>query len=173
MGETPSIDILDHLGIESVAITATATIAASTAPSTVYSFSGHSRSGDCWGEISFILSLLSFPLLCSHPSSVLYTTSREKHHPLLTYTPTMPSTTTVTATAVSSKSRSRQTKEQGKVQVTKKSERVSSSIATKTTPTVVGQNPRDDFFWSYTEEPHRTRRQAIIKAHPEVSNGSR
>lgn len=24
------------------------------------------------------------------------------------------------------------------------------------------------FFWSYTEEPHRTRRQAIIKAHPEV-----
>ncbi|KAI4207784.1 MAG: hypothetical protein LQ348_000452 [Seirophora lacunosa] len=25
-----------------------------------------------------------------------------------------------------------------------------------------------DFFWSYTEEPHRTRRQAIIKAHPEV-----
>ncbi|OQO05227.1 hypothetical protein B0A48_08994 [Cryoendolithus antarcticus] len=27
---------------------------------------------------------------------------------------------------------------------------------------------RDDFFWAYTEEPHRTRRQAIIKAHPEV-----
>lgn len=27
---------------------------------------------------------------------------------------------------------------------------------------------RDDFFWSYTEEPHRTRRQAIINAHPEV-----
>lgn len=26
----------------------------------------------------------------------------------------------------------------------------------------------DQFFWSYTEEPHRTRRQAIIKAHPEV-----
>lgn len=26
----------------------------------------------------------------------------------------------------------------------------------------------DHFFWSYTEEPHRTRRQAIIKAHPEV-----
>ncbi|KAI9815014.1 MAG: D-serine ammonia-lyase dsd1 [Pycnora praestabilis] len=25
------------------------------------------------------------------------------------------------------------------------------------------------FFWSYTEEPHRTRRQAIIKAHPEVT----
>jgi len=24
------------------------------------------------------------------------------------------------------------------------------------------------FFWTYTEEPHRTRRQAIIKAHPEV-----
>ena len=26
-----------------------------------------------------------------------------------------------------------------------------------------------DFFWSYTEEPHRTRRLAIIKAHPEVT----
>jgi sphingolipid delta-4 desaturase len=85
----------------------------------------------------------------------------------------MPSTTTITATAVSSKTRSRQSKEQGKVQVTKKSERVSSSISTKTPPTVVGQNPRDDFFWSYTEEPHRTRRQAIIKAHPEVSNDFR
>ena len=26
----------------------------------------------------------------------------------------------------------------------------------------------EDFFWTYTEEPHRTRRMAIIKAHPEV-----
>lgn len=26
----------------------------------------------------------------------------------------------------------------------------------------------DQFFWSYTEEPHRSRRMAIIKAHPEV-----
>jgi sphingolipid delta-4 desaturase len=26
----------------------------------------------------------------------------------------------------------------------------------------------DEFFWTYTEEPHATRRQAIIKAHPEV-----
>jgi sphingolipid delta-4 desaturase len=26
----------------------------------------------------------------------------------------------------------------------------------------------DQFFWTYTEEPHRSRRQAIIKAHPEV-----
>lgn len=26
----------------------------------------------------------------------------------------------------------------------------------------------DQFFWAYTEEPHRTRRQAIIKKHPEV-----
>jgi sphingolipid 4-desaturase/C4-monooxygenase len=29
----------------------------------------------------------------------------------------------------------------------------------------------DQFFWTYTEEPHRSRRLAIIKAHPEVSNG--
>jgi hypothetical protein len=28
----------------------------------------------------------------------------------------------------------------------------------------------NDFFWTYTEEPHRTRRQAIIKAHPEVTS---
>lgn len=27
-----------------------------------------------------------------------------------------------------------------------------------------------DFFWTYTEEPHRTRRLAIIKAHPEVGH---
>ncbi|KAJ5281503.1 Sphingolipid delta(4)-desaturase [Penicillium angulare] len=27
----------------------------------------------------------------------------------------------------------------------------------------------DKFFWTYTEEPHRSRRQAIIKAHPEVT----
>jgi sphingolipid 4-desaturase/C4-monooxygenase len=26
----------------------------------------------------------------------------------------------------------------------------------------------DHFLWTYTEEPHRTRRQAIVKAHPEV-----
>lgn len=29
-------------------------------------------------------------------------------------------------------------------------------------------NHHDRFFWTYTEEPHRTRRMAIIKAHPEV-----
>ncbi len=28
---------------------------------------------------------------------------------------------------------------------------------------------RDQFFWTYTEEPHRTRRQAIIKAHPGIT----
>ncbi|KAF2085878.1 peptidase M24A, methionine aminopeptidase [Saccharata proteae CBS 121410] len=27
----------------------------------------------------------------------------------------------------------------------------------------------EGFFWTYTEEPHRTRRMAIIKAHPEVT----
>lgn len=36
----------------------------------------------------------------------------------------------------------------------------------KSTPLPADAN--DHFFWTYTEEPHRTRRQAIIKAHPEV-----
>lgn len=31
-----------------------------------------------------------------------------------------------------------------------------------------GSASYDHFFWTYTEEPHRSRRQAIIKAHPEV-----
>jgi hypothetical protein len=31
-------------------------------------------------------------------------------------------------------------------------------------------NDYDIFFWTYTEEPHRTRRQAIITAHPEVGH---
>lgn len=58
-----------------------------------------------------------------------------------------------------------------------------SSVATATVPpkeparrtlTVQGkpqekvQDDHDHFLWTYTEEPHRTRRQAIIKAHPEV-----
>jgi sphingolipid delta-4 desaturase len=33
---------------------------------------------------------------------------------------------------------------------------------------VTGNPDAGAFFWSYTEEPHKTRRQAIIKAHPEV-----
>lgn len=36
-------------------------------------------------------------------------------------------------------------------------------------PAPIKQEEQDDqFFWSYTEEPHRSRRMAIIKAHPEV-----
>ena len=31
-----------------------------------------------------------------------------------------------------------------------------------------GSRGKEDFFWTYTEEPHKTRRQAIIKAHPDV-----
>ncbi|KAK3673856.1 sphingolipid delta-4 desaturase [Recurvomyces mirabilis] len=31
-----------------------------------------------------------------------------------------------------------------------------------------GGDDYDKFFWTYTEEPHKTRRQAIIKGHPEV-----
>jgi sphingolipid delta-4 desaturase len=32
------------------------------------------------------------------------------------------------------------------------------------------QDAHSKFFWTYTEEPHRSRRMAIIKAHPEVSH---
>ncbi|CAG8978637.1 hypothetical protein HYALB_00009453, partial [Hymenoscyphus albidus] len=35
--------------------------------------------------------------------------------------------------------------------------------------TEIGKEKEKDFFWTYTEEPHRTRRMAIIKAHPEVT----
>lgn len=35
-------------------------------------------------------------------------------------------------------------------------------------PNKVQQDPVD-FLWTMTEEPHRTRRKAILKAHPEVS----
>jgi hypothetical protein len=36
---------------------------------------------------------------------------------------------------------------------------------------MVGDAPpaEPDFLWMYTEEPHRSRRMAILKAHPEVS----
>lgn len=30
------------------------------------------------------------------------------------------------------------------------------------------EEKKKQFFWTYTEEPHRTRREAIIAAHPEV-----
>lgn len=39
---------------------------------------------------------------------------------------------------------------------------------TETTTTSNMKTLEQDFFWSYTEEPHRTRRQAIMAAHPEV-----
>ena len=35
-------------------------------------------------------------------------------------------------------------------------------------PQQASKGKQDEFFWTYTEEPHATRRQAIIKAHPEV-----
>jgi sphingolipid delta-4 desaturase len=32
-----------------------------------------------------------------------------------------------------------------------------------------GDRDPQDFLWMYTEEPHRSRRMAILKHHPEVS----
>lgn len=54
------------------------------------------------------------------------------------------------------------------------------STATSNDKVRQGTNPENEkdgdddgnyehFFWTYTEEPHRSRRMAIIKAHPEVS----
>ena len=45
------------------------------------------------------------------------------------------------------------------------------TTVTKTNPSaeqIQSADSKNDFFWTYTEEPHRTRRLAIIKAHPEV-----
>ncbi|KAF2100816.1 sphingolipid delta4-desaturase [Rhizodiscina lignyota] len=54
------------------------------------------------------------------------------------------------------------------------SQRRPKSAPLATTISTESETPaRDDdydrFLWTYTEEPHRTRRQAIIKAHPEVT----
>ncbi|OJD11583.1 hypothetical protein AJ78_07669 [Emergomyces pasteurianus Ep9510] len=43
-----------------------------------------------------------------------------------------------------------------------------SSSTTRAPPPPSSSSIEDKFFWTYTEEPHRSRRQAIIKAHPEV-----
>ncbi|OAX81211.1 hypothetical protein ACJ72_04448 [Emergomyces africanus] len=43
-----------------------------------------------------------------------------------------------------------------------------SSSTTRAPPPPSNSSIEDRFFWTYTEEPHRSRRQAIIKAHPEV-----
>lgn len=44
-----------------------------------------------------------------------------------------------------------------------------SKKAAATASTHLESKSKHDFFWTYTEEPHRTRRLAIIKAHPEVT----
>ncbi|OJD13913.1 hypothetical protein ACJ73_09144 [Blastomyces percursus] len=44
-----------------------------------------------------------------------------------------------------------------------------SSSSTRAPPPPSNSSIEDKFFWTYTEEPHRSRRQAIIKAHPEVT----
>lgn len=53
----------------------------------------------------------------------------------------------------------------------RRSPRLQKSLETDTAETTPPrlQVKEHDFFWTYTEEPHRTRRLAIIKAHPEVT----
>ncbi|KAL7274919.1 sphingolipid delta-4 desaturase [Rhizina undulata] len=45
---------------------------------------------------------------------------------------------------------------------------VAGTTTTKASPRLP-RNGSNDWLWTYQEEPHRTRRQAIIKAHPEVT----
>jgi len=59
---------------------------------------------------------------------------------------------------------------------TSRSSKANSAMRSKPSPSLTpGEAPpplktkEHDFFWTYTEEPHRTRRMAIIKAHPEVT----
>ncbi|KAI1958641.1 sphingolipid delta-4 desaturase [Ophidiomyces ophidiicola] len=42
------------------------------------------------------------------------------------------------------------------------------SLSGRVPPPPSSSSVEDHFFWTYTEEPHKSRRQAIIKAHPEV-----
>ncbi|KAF2672782.1 sphingolipid delta4-desaturase [Microthyrium microscopicum] len=44
-----------------------------------------------------------------------------------------------------------------------------SSPAQAPLPADTAKGGYEQFFWSYTEEPHRSRRRAIIKAHPEIT----
>lgn len=50
----------------------------------------------------------------------------------------------------------------------RKSAPAADGVAGKLTTDAPAESKERDFFWTYTEEPHRTRRLAIIKAHPEV-----
>lgn len=45
----------------------------------------------------------------------------------------------------------------------------STSKKSKTADATTASSDATDFFWTYTEEPHRTRRIAIIKSHPEIT----
>ena len=52
---------------------------------------------------------------------------------------------------------------------TETSARQRPSAATKESSALNLEAVQDQFFWTYTEEPHKTRRLAIIKAHPEIT----
>jgi sphingolipid 4-desaturase/C4-monooxygenase len=50
-----------------------------------------------------------------------------------------------------------------------KSKKATEKSSTAPLPEDVGDGGNSQFFWTYTEEPHRSRRQLIIKAHPEIT----
>lgn len=54
------------------------------------------------------------------------------------------------------------------VRTTAKSQQKTAPVQLETRAPPPPSSVEDHFFWTYTEEPHKSRRQAIIKAHPEV-----
>jgi hypothetical protein len=58
------------------------------------------------------------------------------------------------------------------LRVSAKKSQPAGEIASPRIPPPADSTVEDKFFWTYTEEPHRSRRQAIIKAHPEVCESS-
>ncbi|KAL4878572.1 methionine aminopeptidase [Aspergillus karnatakaensis] len=102
-----------------------------------------------------------YPPLCDVKGSY---TAQYEHNPFLSpqspSSPTMASTVETSATPQLRMSATRNLRTASKPHEDELSTRV---------PPPGSSSVDDHFFWTYTEEPHRSRRQAIIKAHPEVT----